>query len=129
MNNLLNKLDKKIQSNKTQIKFKYIARKHLREYEKECAYDKNKYSFREYLNKKRKNDFKLNKLIEEAEIDSDSDDSFNDFFNGKDKSEKQKHNIYYNKNIIQKQSFKTQFVINTIRGLMNKISYLDKKLN
>ena len=68
-------------------------------------------------------------MIEEAEIDSDSDDSFNDFFNGKDKAEKQKHNIYYNKNNIQKQSFKTQFVINTIRGLMNKISYLNKKLN
>ena len=100
MNNFLNKLDKKIKRNKIQIKFKYIARKHLREYEKVCAYDKNKCSFKEYLNNKRKNDCKLNKLIEEAEIDSDSDDSFNDFLEGKDKSDKQKNSSYYNKNII-----------------------------
>ena len=101
----------------------------MREYEKVCAYDKNKCSFKEYLNNKRKNDCKLNKLIEEAEIDSDSDDSFNDFLEGKDKSDKQKNSSYYNKNIIHKQLFKTQLVINTIRGLMNKISYLNKKIN
>ena len=85
------------------IKIKNRARKHLREIANKSNYDRKKYSFKEYLNSKRKNDIILNQLISDAQLDSESANSLNLFLEYKEPGTEAETEDFKNMDIIEEE--------------------------
>ena len=67
---------------------KILARKELYEISNYLTYDKKQYSLKEYLNIKRKNDKKIEQLLIDASLDTESAGSLNTFLEYKEPKDK-----------------------------------------
>ena len=107
------------------IRVKQMARKHLREIASKSKYDRKKYSFKEYLNAKRKNDIILNQLIKDAQLDTDSSASLNQFLEfkepGGELEEENKYDLEMEEETLEETNKSNNIVIsrNRHRGVMN----------
>ena len=81
---------------------KYTARKQLKEYALNPEFDKSKFSLKEYLNIKRKNDQAIDNIMSQADLDEASAQSLNEFLEEKniqkDMQNKDEKNNDINKN-------------------------------
>ena len=75
---------KKEKTQNENLSKKLKARKQLKDLTSEYEYDHKKYTFREFIETKRKSDNKLDEIIKEAELDEKSAASLNDLLNKKE---------------------------------------------
>ena len=118
------------------IKIKNRARKHLRQIANKSNYDWKKYSFKEYLNTKRKNDIILNQLISYAQLDSESANSLNLFLEYKEPGTECETEEIKNLEIIEEEKIDERKNINDLNknenineNSENNFEYVNVKLN
>jgi len=126
---------KKICIKRDPIRVKQIARKQLRAIAKKCLYDRSKFSFREYLVTKRKNDVILNQLLQEARLEADSAESLNEFMDYKEPGTGKETNVEYPKRFLEDEkmedniNFNYNYIETKIkrRGVMNQIEEIEEE--